>query len=225
MSDQRTSRLPSPAGMAEILFTLAPAFGLGVLLTPGAYWSRLRQGRSLLSPTLYDCRRSLRRASLDGRPLSRELYLRPTPHADCHAAEVVALADELWGRTGSDWQYAQAAYDFVRNEIASAFEPVPRRGVVGTLQAGFGVCLDKLNLFVALARSGGIPARYCAAGNVARMEVFPARPAFRWVYEGLESETDWRLRRIGAGLRRRTGQGEDAQWDFFVGKWHPLAEL
>jgi len=129
-----------------------------------AYWQRLRKGRSPFSPT-FDCPpRTLRRASLAGRTLSREPFLRPTSDADSHAPEVIALADELRASTEDDWQYAEAIFDYVRNGFDHCFDLPSRRGVVGTLERGFGTCNDKLNLFVALARAGGIPARYCTIG-------------------------------------------------------------
>jgi hypothetical protein len=88
--------------------------------------------------------------------------------------------------------------------------------------------LHKLNLFVALARAGGIPARYRAVGGGARLEaVSPQRQVVRRFFEQLEGETDWRLRRIGAGLRRRAkprGDGRMA-WGFLDLKWHPFAEV
>lgn len=37
----------------------------------------------------------------------------------------------------------------------------PPHGVVDTLKRGYGSCVDKINLLIALARAGGIPARYC----------------------------------------------------------------
>ena len=129
-----------------------------------AYRQRLREGRSLFAPTLKARPHALRRAALDGRPLSSEPFLRPTRYADSRAPEIVALADDFRAETGSDWEYASAIFEFVCNHIDVCFDFPPQHGVVGTLERGFGTCIEKLNLLVALARAGGIRARYCTIG-------------------------------------------------------------
>lgn len=146
------------AGDRHLLF-------LGFQLTVEACWTRLRQGRGPFSPTLpARSRRPRSRASLDGGRLSPETYLRPTRNRDGNAPELVGLADEVRARTGSDWEYARAIFDLVRDEIDPCFDLSPGGGVVETLERGFGMCHDKLNVFIALARAGGIPARYCTIG-------------------------------------------------------------
>jgi len=129
-------------------------------LTPRACWSRLQRGRSPFAPTFPDRRPNLPRASLPGRPLSREPYLRPTPQCDCHAPEIVAVADELRRGAASDWEYAEAVYNFTTHSVVHAMEGAPR-GVVDTLRSGYGLCYDKVLLFMALARAGGLQARCC----------------------------------------------------------------
>ena len=223
----------APAQAREMLYALGPAFGLRLfLLTPKAYWSRVRARQSPFAPTLYERQRTLPRASLEGRVLSQEPYLRPTAHCDSHAPEVIALADQLRHRSGRDWEYAQAVYDFVRNEIAHAFEPGPHRGVVGTLEAGCGICVDQGNLLVALARAGGIPARYCTIGLSSVVEagwVSPRDRLLRHFFEDLEASTDGLLKKIGADLRRALEQGEKAFCADNFPKdrlpYHPIVEL
>jgi Transglutaminase-like superfamily len=216
---------------AELLYALGPALGLGLLLlTPKAYWDRLVKRRSLLAPTLYERRRTLPKPSLNGRVLSQELYLRPTVYCDSHAPEVIALADGLRQQVRSDWEYAQGIYDFVRNEIAYALEPVAGRSVVGTLQAGCGVCLDKHNVYVALARAGGIPARYCTAGNVAPLEMGKDRPRLELVnrhLKGLEDGHDWYMRKVATNIRRVVNQVEQkfASGQSLEMRKHPMVEL
>ena len=133
-------------------------------LTAEAYWTRLRKGHSPLSATLATRSQRLPKASLAGRPLSAEPWLRPTRSCDCHAPEVIALAEEFRARSSSDWEYASAIFDFASNQIDFCFDLPPRRGVVGTLQRRCGTCHEKLNVLVALARAGGIPSRYCTIG-------------------------------------------------------------
>ncbi len=129
-----------------------------------AYGQRIRDRRSLFAPTLKGRPRALRRATLDGRTLPVEPFLRPTRFVDCHAPEIVALANEFRAQTSGDWQYASAIFEFVCNHIDLCFDLPSRRGVVGTLERGFGICVEKLNVLIALARAGGIPARYCTIG-------------------------------------------------------------
>jgi hypothetical protein len=93
-----------------------------------------------------------------------EPFLRPTRYADSHAPEIIALADDFRAETSGDWEYASAIFEFVCNHIDMCFDFPSQRGVVGTLERGFGTCIEKLNVLVALARAGGIPARYCTIG-------------------------------------------------------------
>lgn len=217
-----------PLQTMQLLHALGPGFGLGLLLlTPKAYWSRVQEGRSPFSPTLYERRRTLPRASLADRSLSWDPYLRPTPHCNSHAPEVVALADELRERAVSDWDYAQAAYDFTRNEIAYALEPGSRRGVVGTLEMGCGICVDKDNLLVALARAGGIPARYCAVANFSFVEpgVVPPHQQMLSRFFEIEAEPNWLLKKIGAGIRHWTSAKAAVANTSAPSGWHPIVEL
>ena len=194
----------------ELLHALGPAFGPAIVfLSLKAYWSRIKQGRSPFSPTLIKKRQILPKASLEGRALSQEPYLRPVPYCDSHSPEVIAVADRFRQNTKSDWEYACAIYDYVRNEIVMALEPAAPGGVAGTLEAGYGICLDKSCALVALARAGGIPARFCKMGNIAFRDAESAPPDIRDLVhfvETLESSKDWSLRKIGAGLMRRLKQ-------------------
>lgn len=85
-------------------------------------------------------------------------YLRPTHLCDSHAPEIVAMADELGASDLPDREYAEAVFDFVKNNIKLAF--VPLDGAVETLRRGSGTCLHQLSLFAALCRAGGLSARY-----------------------------------------------------------------
>lgn len=196
--------------LRELFQALGPAFGPSLLfLTPKGYWTRIREGRSPFSPTLYQRRRNLPKASIEGRTLSQEPYLRPTPYCNSHAPEVLALSDNFRQGTNSDWDYVKSIYDYVRNEIVFAVDPPSKRGVVGTLEKGCGLCLDKTNVLVALARAGGIPARYCKIGNLSSVESdtlpHPIQ-VFIHHFQRWSESSDWRLRNIGRGITRRLKQ-------------------
>ncbi|MFO8133662.1 MAG: transglutaminase family protein [Thermoplasmatota archaeon] len=85
-------------------------------------------------------------------------YLRPTHFCNSHAPEIVAMAHELGAYELPDREYAEAAFDFVKNNIRLAF--VPLDGAVETLRRGSGTCLHQLSLFAALCRAAGVSARY-----------------------------------------------------------------
>jgi Transglutaminase-like superfamily len=230
MTHQRRSHRRIPIPTAELLQAAGPAFGLGLMLTPGAYWERIRAGRSPLVQTLHARRRVLPRASLDGRVLPQDEYLRPTAFCNSHTPEVIALADDFHRGAGGDWAYVQAIFDYVRTDIVHAVEPMSRRGVVGILENRCGLCIDKLHVFVALARAGGIPARFCAVGNVAPLELGTERPRLQVVsryLEDMEVESDWRLKKIGSGLRRLINQLDRAvsAGESFEMRYHPMAEV
>jgi hypothetical protein len=230
MTHLRRSRRRIPIPTAELLQAAGPAFGLGLMLTPAAYWERIRAGRSPFAQTLYARRRTLPRISLDGRALPRDEYLRPTPFCDSSAPEVIALADDFRRCANGDWEYVQAIFDYVRTEIVHAVEPMSRRGAVGTLERGCGLCIDKLNVFVALARAGSIPARFCAVGNVAPLELANERPRLQVVnryLEDMEAQSDWRLKKMGSGLRRLINQidGAVSAGGSFEMRYHPMAEV
>lgn len=148
----------------SVLREAAACLWLTGRLSVEAYAQRIRTGRGVLAPTYASRQRTLRRANLAGRTLGREPFLRPTRFADSHAPEIVALADEFRANARSDSEYASAIFEFVSNDIAMCHDFPPRSGVVGLLERGFGTCNEKLNLFIALARAGGIPARYCTIG-------------------------------------------------------------
>lgn len=235
MAHRNPSRSQMPGPAMHRLRTLGATVGFGLfLLTPRAYWLRLRAGQSPFAPTLSERRRTLPRASLEGRVLSREPYLRPTAHSDSQAPEVIALADALRHRSGSDWDYVQAVYDFVRNEIAFALEPPSPRGVVGTLEKGCGVCLEKLDVLVALARAGGIPARYSISvvsslfGASERTRAYHVQPPNipRQLMEGLEDDMERRVRKVGIALRQICKDQIKGDFALKSGvEFHPHAEL
>jgi hypothetical protein len=89
---------------------------------------------------------------------SNEKYLRPTRWCNPREPEVIALANELGAYERSDWEFADAAYWWVKTKIAS--EMVPMDGVSATLKRGTGTCLHLTSTWIALCRAAGIKARY-----------------------------------------------------------------
>jgi len=216
--------------LRELLQALGPAFGPSLLfLTLKGYWARIREGRSPFSPTLYQHRQNLSKASIEGRTLSQEPYLRPTPYCNSHAPEVLALSDNFRQSTNNDWDYVKSIYNYVRNEIVFAVEPPFKCAVVETLEKGYGLCLDKTNALVALARAGGIPARYCKIGNFSSIEsdTLP-HPIQRFIdhCQRWDESSDWHLRNIRKGIARRLKQqSENSFRNASLMGFHLVAEL
>jgi len=91
-------------------------------------------------------------------PVSNEKYLRPTRLCECDLPEIRAMAKKLGAYEKEDIEYVKSIYYFVKNQKYLVFKPM--RGAIGVLKSKGGVCLDQMCLLIALARAGGIKARY-----------------------------------------------------------------
>jgi len=186
---------------------LIPPHLLPLILRLGfeGFWARVKQGRGLFAPTLSREPRNLPRADLVGRIFSDEEYLRPVPRCDCRAPEVVGLAKRFREEASSDWAFAEAIFDYCRNQIDYANE-MPSGGVVGTLLRGVGDCHEKAAVLVALARAGNLPARFCnpvVAAEKPSPEQIPFARLTDPIVASWESSSDERVRKIGAAARPR----------------------
>ncbi|MGZ4904814.1 MAG: transglutaminase domain-containing protein [Halobacteriota archaeon] len=89
---------------------------------------------------------------------SNEVYLRPTRYCNPREPEIIAMANALGAYELSDREFAEAAFWFVKDNIA--FEMLPLDSAVNTLKRGTGTCIHYITLFNALCRAAGIKARY-----------------------------------------------------------------
>ena len=89
---------------------------------------------------------------------SNEQYLRPTWWCNPCEPEVVAMANELGAYELSDYEFAEAAYWFVKTKMLA--EMLPLDSVSATLKRGTGTCYHLISVFIALCRAAGIKARY-----------------------------------------------------------------
>jgi hypothetical protein len=92
------------------------------------------------------------------RSTSNEKYLRPTRWCNPREPLVIALANELGAYELSDWEFADAAYCWVKSNVES--ELLPLDSVSATLRRGTGTCMHATSLWIALCRAAGIRARY-----------------------------------------------------------------
>jgi hypothetical protein len=97
---------------------------------------------------------------------SNKKYLRPTLFCNCRAPEITALAKQLGLGKTPDREFAEAAFSFTKRNIT--IQMVALDDVEQTLARGTGSCLQKIAVFVALCRAGGIPARFkfCALSRL-----------------------------------------------------------
>jgi len=89
---------------------------------------------------------------------SDEKYLRPTLYCNPYKKEIIALANYLGAFEKKPYEYARDAFEFVKRNII--LQILPLDGVVATLKRGYGTCLHKISLFIALCRVAGLKARY-----------------------------------------------------------------
>jgi hypothetical protein len=89
---------------------------------------------------------------------SDEQYLRPTLWCDPTEPEVIALAHQLGAYQKSDREFAEAAFEFVKEKMT--LEILPFNPVSETIKRGTGTCIHLISVFIALCRAAGIKARY-----------------------------------------------------------------
>ncbi|MDD1720854.1 MAG: transglutaminase family protein, partial [Euryarchaeota archaeon] len=89
---------------------------------------------------------------------SDEKYLRPTRWCNPREPEVIALANELGAYALSDYEFAEAAFWFIKTKLLAEMLPINSVGV--TLRRGTGTCIHLTSAFIALCRAAGIKARY-----------------------------------------------------------------
>ncbi|MCC7553496.1 MAG: transglutaminase [Methanobacteriaceae archaeon] len=87
-------------------------------------------------------------------------YLQATTNCQVNDPAIQAKAAELTAGLTNDLAKATAIFNFARDQIAYSFYYDTKFGAVGTLNRGYGNCVDGSHLVIALARAAGLPARY-----------------------------------------------------------------
>ncbi len=158
--------------------------------------------------------------------LSEEKYLRPTLYCDCRAPAIIALAYQLGAYQKTDWEVAEAAFEFAKRKII--LEQTPIDDVTDILQRGTGTCLHKISVFIALCRAAGIPARY---------KFFALTLLDEWVAPSLDRAPFLKRWSDAMGYFLLHGQGEvylDGKWvtadvgaepERQASSWMPITKL
>jgi hypothetical protein len=100
---------------------------------------------------------------------SNEKYLRPTRYCNPTEPEVIAMANELGAYELSDYEFAEAAFWFVKTKLVA--EMLPLDSVSATLKRGTGTCYHLISVWIALCRAAGIKARYKTFNMMLRDEI------------------------------------------------------
>lgn len=120
------------------------------------------------------------------RCISNEKYLRPTRYCNPREPAIIAMANELGAYERPNYEFADAAYWFVKDNIH--FEMCALDSAGTTLRRGTGSCFHYINLFVALCRAAGIKARYkIFAINYDRVQQNPIDPVWDGMYAAMGS--------------------------------------
>lgn len=88
-----------------------------------------------------------------------EEYLKATRMCDSNHPTIIQKAQELTKNASSDKEKAIKIFYFVRDEIPFLMDPFVK-SASNTLKKGYGFCIPKTNLQIALLRALGIPARF-----------------------------------------------------------------
>jgi transglutaminase-like putative cysteine protease len=90
---------------------------------------------------------------------SDDSYLSPSKFIQSDAPEIIALANSLGAFQKSDWDYANSAFRWVRENISFRVQQ-PDQSALGTLKTGKATCIGKMHLLAALLKCGGMPIRF-----------------------------------------------------------------
>ncbi len=120
-------------------------------------------------------------------PVRGEKYLRPTRLCEYDIPEIRVLAKKLGAYDKEPLEYAESIYYFVKNQKYLIFKPM--EGSLRVMKTKGGVCLDQMSLLIALARAGGIKARFRLYAFTASQELddllLQDNPILRETYEML----------------------------------------
>ncbi len=125
---------------------------------------------------------------------SNEKYLRSTRYCNPREPLVIAVANELGAYELSDWEFAAAAFWWVKTNFTPAF--LPFNDVSETLERGTGTCFHTNSVWAALCRAAGIKARYKSFPMVLPDEMTSVASSFGETGETASEAFDRELRDV-----------------------------
>jgi len=87
-------------------------------------------------------------------------FLEPTAYCESGDPEIRQLGSEITKGKKTDTDRAKAIFEWVKENVKYDIVPLVGAKKVIKRQSKFAMCYDKTNLFVAICRSIGVPARY-----------------------------------------------------------------
>jgi len=85
-------------------------------------------------------------------------FLGNSPQIETTHRDIQSLAGQIVEGKSTDWEKAEAIYDWVRANVKYKFDE-ELKGALTALKAGHGDCEELTSLFIALCRANRIPAR------------------------------------------------------------------
>ena len=161
--------IPPPSLLKNFIKTIGPlSYAIArnptmILKNKNSWKKRLKKSRApwahLDDEHIYDTTKLFSSKDYeDLLPVLTEKYLRPTRLCEYDAPEIRVLAKRLGAYDKEPIEYAKSIYYYVKNEKNLIFKPMV--GALGIIKTKGGVCLDQMSLLIALARAGGIKARF-----------------------------------------------------------------
>lgn len=93
-----------------------------------------------------------------------EAYLTADEIIDYNDTRIAKLAGELYQKSGSEAEYIQLAFEYVRDNIlhsTSICSDILTCSASEVLEAQHGICFARSHLFAALLRNKSVPAGFC----------------------------------------------------------------
>ena len=87
-------------------------------------------------------------------------YLKSSTNCQVGNSKIKSLVASLTKGLTSDYDKAEAIYNYVRDAISYSFYYDTNYGALGTINAGHGNCVDQAHVLVAMYRTAGLAARY-----------------------------------------------------------------
>lgn len=93
-------------------------------------------------------------------PSGYEKFCKPTKYCESDVPEIIQLAESITKDKKTSRESAEALFEWVRDNIPWTVDKIVGAKKVLKREPKQAICMDKTNLFIALCRALGIPARY-----------------------------------------------------------------